>query len=361
MPARRLRADVLRARRPPELYGRLGLVLTPEVERYAAALDRTPSSTALANSPVGQWRRRTRLRSGAYPLTAATERRLGASPLRGSARQGQVAGGRGRQEGLQLSRGRPGSASSATIGPSSTLRSSARAVARGPPALPRLRSIWADLDHPVRDKRRRTSPAPDLRRPSGLRRPGLGAAPRLRPPVIGGPSSMPRARARQVELTKSYVGAAASSSARAESSVRPQKRGVAPATAAARSASAPRRPVSSGSARRPLVDSPSVRSGPSPGRPCRPASPSSAAAGVSVGMRRDHQRPLEAGAAPCTTSEPRCGDSAGQAPQVGGAAPPLVAPSSAAPETASEQQSRRGWFPVADLAWLGGPSGVAGA
>ena len=69
-----------------ELYGRLGLNLTPEIERYAAALDRTPSSTALTAPRPDKWRQQNpEAIERILPLTAATERRLGYEPPSSSA------------------------------------------------------------------------------------------------------------------------------------------------------------------------------------------------------------------------------------------------------------------------------------
>ena len=69
-----------------ELYGSLGLEFTPEIEEYAAALDRTPSSTALTAPRPDKWRQQNpEAIERILPLTAATELRLGYEPPSSSA------------------------------------------------------------------------------------------------------------------------------------------------------------------------------------------------------------------------------------------------------------------------------------
>ncbi len=68
------------------LYDGLGLELSPEIERYAAALADTPSSTALTAPSPEKWRRQNpEAIERILPLTAPTERRLGYEPSSSSA------------------------------------------------------------------------------------------------------------------------------------------------------------------------------------------------------------------------------------------------------------------------------------
>jgi len=60
------------------LFGELGLAFTPEIERFASALDRTPGPTALTAPREGKWREQNRAEiERILPLVAPTERRLG--------------------------------------------------------------------------------------------------------------------------------------------------------------------------------------------------------------------------------------------------------------------------------------------
>ena len=69
-----------------ELYRWLGLEFSPEIESYAASLDRTPSSTALTAPRPDKWREQNpEAIERILPLTAATERRLGYEPASSSA------------------------------------------------------------------------------------------------------------------------------------------------------------------------------------------------------------------------------------------------------------------------------------
>jgi Sulfotransferase family len=69
-----------------ELYDWLGLEFSGEIEAYAAALDRTPSSTALTAPRPDKWRdQNPEAIERILPLTAATERRLGYEPSSSSA------------------------------------------------------------------------------------------------------------------------------------------------------------------------------------------------------------------------------------------------------------------------------------
>jgi Sulfotransferase family len=69
-----------------ELYEWLGLEFSPAIESYAAALDRTPSSTALTAPRPDKWREQNPEEvERILPLTAATERRLGYEPSSSSA------------------------------------------------------------------------------------------------------------------------------------------------------------------------------------------------------------------------------------------------------------------------------------
>jgi Sulfotransferase family len=68
-----------------ELYAWLGLEFAPEIESYAAALDRTPSFTALTAPRPDKWREQNpEAIERILPLTAATERRLGYEPVSSS-------------------------------------------------------------------------------------------------------------------------------------------------------------------------------------------------------------------------------------------------------------------------------------
>ena len=68
------------------LYAWLGLEFGPEIESYAAALDRTPSSTALTAPRPDKWREQNpEAIERILPLTTATERRLGYEPASSSA------------------------------------------------------------------------------------------------------------------------------------------------------------------------------------------------------------------------------------------------------------------------------------
>jgi len=61
------------------VFGELGLAVTPEVERYAAELDRRPSGTTLTPPAPDKWRRQNpELIKRILPLVEETERRLAA-------------------------------------------------------------------------------------------------------------------------------------------------------------------------------------------------------------------------------------------------------------------------------------------